>query len=56
MRLDALGVAPGWRCLISGAGGGAVSRWLRIEAARERVPDDVDVDAGLQVHADPATW
>jgi hypothetical protein len=29
---------------------------LTIEAVRERVPDDIDVDAGLKVLADPATF
>src|SRR5690348_16766904 len=27
-HLEALGVAPGWRCLEVGAGGGSVARWL----------------------------
>jgi len=27
-RLEALGVAPGWRCLEVGAGGGSITRWL----------------------------
>jgi tRNA A58 N-methylase Trm61 len=27
-HLDALGVAPGWRCLEIGAGGGSIAQWL----------------------------
>lgn len=27
-RLQALGVAPGWRCLEAGAGGGSIAAWL----------------------------
>lgn len=29
---------------------------LTIQAVRERIPEDIDVDAGLQVLADPATF
>ena len=46
-HLEALGVAPGWRCLEAGAGGGTVAAWLA-----ERVGPDgrvlaTDVDTKL---------
>jgi SAM-dependent methyltransferase len=44
-RLDAIGVAPGWRCLDVGAGGGTVCEWLcRRVGATGRVTA-IDFDA-----------
>ena len=43
-RLDELGVAPGWRCLEVGAGGGSVAAWLcdRVGPAVSVVATDID--------------
>jgi 2-polyprenyl-3-methyl-5-hydroxy-6-metoxy-1,4-benzoquinol methylase len=43
-RLDATAVAPGWRCLEAGAGGGSVTRWLceRVGPAGRVVAIDMD--------------
>ena len=43
-RLEALGVAPGWRCLEVGAGGGSITRWLcsRVRAAGRVLAIDLD--------------
>jgi SAM-dependent methyltransferase len=43
-HLDRLGVAPGWRCLEVGAGGGAVAVWLTERVA----PDGVVVATDLE--------
>jgi SAM-dependent methyltransferase len=43
-RLDALGVAPGWRCLEMGAGRGSITRWLaeRVGEGGSVVAADID--------------
>lgn len=43
-RLDSLGVAPGWRCLEVGPGGGSIARWLcdRVGAEGRVVAVDLD--------------
>jgi SAM-dependent methyltransferase len=43
-RAEALGVAPGWRCLDAGAGGGSFARWL---AGRGADVLAVDLDVRL---------
>ena len=50
-NLDATGLAPGWRCLDVGAGGGSIARWLgeRVGDQGHVVATDTDVrflDAG----------
>lgn len=43
-RLTGLGVGPGWRCLVPGAGGGSVARWLgeRVGPGGHVLATDVD--------------
>jgi len=43
-HLDALGVAPGWRCLEIGAGGGSIAQWLccRVGPAGAVTATDLD--------------
>lgn len=43
-RLEQLGVAPGWRCLDVGAGGGSIARWLRDRVGPEGSVVALDVD------------
>jgi SAM-dependent methyltransferase len=43
-RAEALGVAPGWRCLEAGAGGGSFARWLAGKGASVLA---VDLDVRL---------
>ncbi|MGH2363070.1 MAG: class I SAM-dependent methyltransferase [Chloroflexota bacterium] len=45
--LDGLGLAPGWRCLEVGAGGGSIARWL----ARRVSPSGEVVATDLNTHA-----
>jgi SAM-dependent methyltransferase len=42
-QLSAIGVAPGWRCLEVGGGGGSTARWLseRVERSGEVVVTDI---------------
>ena len=42
--IDATGLAPGWRCLEVGGGGGSVARWLagRVGAAGSVLCTDID--------------
>lgn len=44
-RLDALGIAPGWRCWEAGAGGPSVPRWLagRVGPGGRVLATDIDV-------------
>jgi SAM-dependent methyltransferase len=56
-RLTALGVAPGWRCLDIGAGGGSVSRWLRDRVGADGRVVAMDLDTrfvddspGIEAH------
>jgi SAM-dependent methyltransferase len=44
-RLQRLGIAPGWRCLDVGAGGGSISRWLaeRVGSSGSVVAIDLDL-------------
>ncbi len=49
-RIDALGLAPGWRCLEVGGGAGTIARWLG-----ERVGDEghvLSLDLDLRFHVE----
>jgi SAM-dependent methyltransferase len=43
-RLEALGVAAGWRCLEVGAGGGSLARWMCRRVGREGSVLAIDLD------------
>jgi len=54
-RMEALGIAPGWRCWEVGAGGGTVVRWLagRVGAGGHVLATDIDVSR-VEAAAGPA--
>ena len=45
--LDALGIAPGWRCLDVGGGRGSIARWLCRRVAQSGTVLSVDLDTRL---------
>ncbi|WP_394842051.1 methyltransferase domain-containing protein [Pendulispora brunnea] len=51
-RLTRLGVAPGWRCLEVGAGGGSIARWLADRVGPEGSVVATDLDMRFLAHAD----
>jgi SAM-dependent methyltransferase len=48
-RLEALGVAPGWRCLEVGAGRGSIARWLADRAGPDGSIVAADIDTRFLV-------
>ena len=49
-RLRAVGVAPGWRCLEVGAGGGSVARWLAEAVGPDGLVVATDIDTRFLGH------
>jgi SAM-dependent methyltransferase len=49
-RLRAAGVAPGWRCLEVGAGGGSVARWLAEAVGPDGLVVATDIDTRFLGH------
>jgi SAM-dependent methyltransferase len=45
--LDGLGIAPGWRCLDVGGGGGSITRWLCRRVAPSGSVTAIDLDTRL---------
>jgi SAM-dependent methyltransferase len=53
-HLDALGVAPGWRCLEIGAGGGSIAQWLCARVGPSGAVTATDLDTRYLVALDEA--
>jgi SAM-dependent methyltransferase len=52
-RLRAVGVAPGWRCLEVGAGGGSIVRWLADQVGAAGAVVAVDINTRFLVDLPP---
>jgi ubiquinone/menaquinone biosynthesis C-methylase UbiE len=53
LQLEATGVAPGWRCLEVGAGGGSIAAWLCRQTGPGGTVVAVDLDARFLRDLDP---